>query len=196
MKKLISLFTVLLFILSGCLWFSTDTYADETKSSDSETAASETVPETQASPVILPTDKVSTDDIILYSSAACVIDVDSGEILYYKNMDDRHYPASITKVLTGLLLIENANLDDTITFSQDCWNGLNYYNDMNIGILNGEQLTVNDALHAILMSSANEVCNGAAKFVSGSVSAPAPVSSRIFISQNLLSQATRCQMCT
>ena len=60
MKKLISLFTVLLFILSGCLWFSTDTYADETKSSDSETAASETVPETQASPVILPTDKVST----------------------------------------------------------------------------------------------------------------------------------------
>ena len=169
MKKLISLFTVLLFILSGCLWFSTDTYADETKSSDSETAASETVPETQASPVILPTDKVSTDDIILYSSAACVIDVDSGEILYYKNMDDRHYPASITKVLTGLLLIENANLDDTITFSQDCWNGLNYYNDMNIGILDGEQLTVNDALHAILMSSANEVCNGAAKFVSGSV---------------------------
>ena len=135
MKKLISLFTVLLFILSGCLWFSTDTYADETKSSDSETAASETVPETQASPVILPTDKVSTDDIILYSSAACVIDVDSGEILYYKNMDDRHYPASITKVLTGLLLIENANLDDTITFSQDCWNGLNYYNDMNIGML-------------------------------------------------------------
>ena len=132
MKKLISLFTVLLFILSGCLWFSTDTYADETKSSDSETAASETVPETQASPVILPTDKVSTDDIILYSSAACVIDVDSGEILYYKNMDDRHYPASITKVLTGLLLIENANLDDTITFSQDCWNGLNYYNDMNM----------------------------------------------------------------
>ena len=56
-------------------------YADETKSSDSETAASETVPETQASPVILPTDKVSTDDIILYSSAACVIDVDSGEII-------------------------------------------------------------------------------------------------------------------
>ncbi len=92
MKKLISLFTVLLFILSGCLWFSTDTYADETKSSDSETAASETVPETQASPVILPTDKVSTDDIILYSSAACVIDVDSGEILYYKNTTDKRNP--------------------------------------------------------------------------------------------------------
>ena len=164
MKKLISLFTVLLFILSGCLWFSTDTYADETKSSDSETAASETVPETQASPVILPTDKVSTDDIILYSSAACVIDVDSGEILYYKNMDDRHYPASITKVLTGLLLIENANLDDTITFSQDCWNGLNYYNDMNIGILDGEQLTVNELIE--LMSGNTSVLKSGREQVS------------------------------
>lgn len=170
MKKLISLFTVLLFILSGCLWFSTDTYADETKSSDSETAASETVPETQASPVILPTDKVSTDDIILYSSAACVIDVDSGEILYYKNMDDRHYPASITKVLTGLLLIENANLDDTITFSQDCWNGLNYYNDMNIGILDGEQLTVNDACMLFLCHLPMKSAMVPAKFVSGSPS--------------------------
>lgn len=38
-------------------------------------------------------------------------------------------------------------------------------------MLNGEELTVNDALHAILMSSANEVCNGAAKYLSGSVSA-------------------------
>ena len=168
MKKLICFLTILLCFVAGHIWPPSAVFAAET-----QTAASETASETQApaEPVILPTDKVSTDDIILYSSAACVMDVDSGEILYYKNMDDRHYPASITKVLTGLLLIENAKLDDVITFSQDCWNGLNYYSDMNIGMLDGEQLTVDAALHAILMSSANEVCNGAAKFVSGSVSA-------------------------
>lgn len=171
MRKLICFLTVLLCFISGCLWTPFAAYADEKKAAASETASSETAAETQSGPVILPTDKVSTEDIVLYSSAACVMDVDSGEILYYKNMDDRHYPASITKVLTGLLLIENANLDDVITFSQDCWDGLNYYNDMNIGMLNGEELTVDAALHAILMSSANEVCNGAAKFVSGSVSA-------------------------
>lgn len=163
----------MLLFFSGCMLSPLTAYADETKAASSEekTDASETETEAPSGPVILPTDKVSTEDIILYSSAACVMDVDTGEILYFKNMDDRHYPASITKVMTGLLLIENADLDDTITFSQDCWNGLNYYNDMNIGMLNGEELTVNDALHAILMSSANEVCNGAAKYLSGSVSA-------------------------
>lgn len=170
MKKLIYTLLIILCFFSGCLLTPLTTYADETETAQEEnTDTSET--EAPSGPVILPTDKVSTEDIVLYSSAACVMDVDSGEILYYKNMDDRHYPASITKVLTGLLLIENANLDDTITFSQDCWDGLNYYNDMNIGMLDGEQLTVNDALHAILMSSANEVCNGAAKYVSGSVKA-------------------------
>lgn len=173
MKKLICTLFIMLLFFSGCILAPLTAYADETKAASSEekTDASETETEAPSGPVILPTDKVSTEDIILYSSAACVMDVDTGEILYYKNMDDRHYPASITKVMTGLLLIENADLDDTITFSQDCWNGLNYYNDMNIGMLNGEELTVNDALHAILMSSANEVCNGAAKYLSGSVSA-------------------------
>lgn len=173
MKKLICTLFIMLLFFSGCILSPLTAYADETKAASSEekTNASETETEAPSGPVILPTDKVSTEDIILYSSAACVMDVDTGEILYYKNMDDRHYPASITKVMTGLLLIENADLDDTITFSQDCWNGLNYYNDMNIGMLNGEELTVNDALHAILMSSANEVCNGAAKYLSGSVSA-------------------------
>lgn len=173
MKKLICTLFIMLLFFSGCTLSPLTAYADETKaaSSKEKTDPSETETEAPSGPVILPTDKVSTEDIILYSSAACVMDVDTGEILYYKNMDDRHYPASITKVMTGLLLIENADLNDTITFSQDCWNGLNYYNDMNIGMLNGEELTVNDALHAILMSSANEVCNGAAKYLSGSVSA-------------------------
>ena len=148
MKKLICPLFIMLLFFSGCMLSPLTAYADETKAASSEekTDASETETEAPSGPVILPTDKVSTEDIILYSSAACVMDVDTGEILYFKNMDDRHYPASITKVMTGLLLIENADLDDTITFSQDCWNGLNYYNDMNIGMLNGEELTVNDAL--------------------------------------------------
>ncbi len=137
------------------------------ESSQSETTA----PETEAKAVILPTDDVSTEDIVLYSAAACVMDADSGEILYYKNMDEQHYPASITKVLTGLLLIENAGLNDKITFHNDCWDGINYYNDMNVGMLDGEQLTVDQALHCILMASANEVCNGAAIHVAGSVPA-------------------------
>lgn len=167
MKKLLS------YIIIFCILFNfSPAIQAEAAAADTQTGQSETtVPETEAKAVILPTDKVSTDDIILYSSSCCVMDAETGNVLYYKNMDDRHYPASITKVLTGLLLIENAELNETITFSQDCWDGLNYYNDMNIGILDGEQLSVEAALHAILLSSANEVCNGAARYVSGSVDA-------------------------
>jgi D-alanyl-D-alanine carboxypeptidase len=165
MKKFLSYLIIICLICSA--YPTLFTLADEVTDTQSETA----VTETELVPVILPSDDVSTEDIILYSSAACVMDADTGEILYYKNMDDIHYPASITKVLTGLLIIENASLDETITFSSDCWDGLNYYNDMNIGILDGEELSVEAALHAILLSSANEVCNGAAKYISGSVDA-------------------------
>lgn len=165
MKKFI------LFLIICCILCSLP-HPAAVQAAEEENAAQQTVTsETAAGPVILPTDRVSTEDIILYSSACCVMDADTGEILYYKNMDNKHYPASITKVLTGLLVIENAGLDEKITFSQDCWEGMNYYNDMNIGILDGEELTVEAALHAILLSSANEVCNGAAKYISGSVSA-------------------------
>jgi D-alanyl-D-alanine carboxypeptidase len=165
MKKFLSYLIIICLICSA--YPTLFTLADEVTDTQSETAVSET----ELVPVILPTDDVSTEDIILYSSAACVMDADTGEILYYKNMDDAHYPASITKILTALLVIENAELDEMITFSADCWDGLNYYQDMNIGILDGEQLSVEAALHAILLSSANEVCNGAAKYISGSVEA-------------------------
>ncbi len=75
--------------------------------------ASELVPE------LLETDKVSTDDILLYSSSCVVMDTQSGAILYSKNRSDKHYPASTTKILTTLLALERTQLTDNITFSKD-----------------------------------------------------------------------------
>ena len=133
---------------------------------------SETAAPAPAVAVNLDTDKVTTQDIALFSSACCVMNADTGEILYAKNMDDRHYPASITKVLTSLLLIENAKLTDMITYTSACWDGVVYSRgDMNIGMLDGEQLSVEASLHAMLLASANEVCNGVAAHTAGSVSA-------------------------
>ena len=162
-KKILSLLLMLLTVLIVIF----PCTAAQTENAGSETTA----PETEAKAVILPTDEVTTEDIVLYSAAACVMDADTGQILYAKNMNEKHYPASITKVLTGLVLIENTNLSDVITFHNDCWDGVNYYSDMNVGMLDGEQLTVDQALHCILMASANEVCNGAAIHVAGSVPA-------------------------
>src|SRR5699024_9213400 len=49
--------------------------------------------------------------------SAILIEAKTGAILYAKNADEQHYPASITKIMTALLTIENCSLDETVTFS-------------------------------------------------------------------------------
>ena len=52
------------------------------------------------------------------SKSAVLMDVDSGTVLYNKKGDTKHYPASITKVMTALVALEHSDLSDTVTFSQ------------------------------------------------------------------------------
>ena len=52
------------------------------------------------------------------SGAVCLLDADTGAVLYDKNMDEQRYPASITKILTALLIIENKQMTDTVTFGE------------------------------------------------------------------------------
>lgn len=91
-----------------------------------------------------------------YGEAAIVMEAESGAILYAKNIDGKGYPASITKVLTALIALENGSLSDKITFTQSCIDFLEY-GDAHIGMTTGEEITLNDALHALLLASANEV---------------------------------------
>ena len=49
------------------------------------------------------------------SGAVCLLDADTGAVLYDKNMDEQRYPASITKILTALLIIENKQMTDTVS---------------------------------------------------------------------------------
>lgn len=105
----------------------------------------------------------------LSAASAIVMDADTGFILYSKNMDKRHYPASITKILTTLLCIENSSLDDKVTFTKDEVLGLEY-GASNISTQPGEVLTMEQCLYAIMMESANEVCLGVADHIGGSIS--------------------------
>ena len=54
----------------------------------------------------------------VYADSAVVMDMESGAILYGKNMDAKHYPASITKLLTTLVALENADLADKVKFTE------------------------------------------------------------------------------
>ncbi len=103
----------------------------------------------------------------VYAESAIVMDVDTGAILYAKNIDEALYPASITKIMTTMLAIENCSLDERVTFSNNAVNSLPW-DCSRIGARVGEVFSLEDCLYAMMLSSANEVCIAVAEHVAGS----------------------------
>lgn len=104
------------------------------------------------------------------SEAACLIDLQSGAILYEKNAEETLYPASITKVLTALLIVENCGLDEMVTFSHNSVTDLD--SDGICGLMaEGDQLSVKDCLYVLMLKSSNETAYALAEHMSGSVEA-------------------------
>ncbi len=106
----------------------------------------------------------------LSSTSAIVMEVKTGTILYAKEATEMRYPASTTKILTGLLAIQNNTLDDIITYSSKAIKSLPP-GSSNIALAVGEELSVRDSLYALLLPSANEAANGLAEHTSGSIEA-------------------------
>lgn len=104
------------------------------------------------------------------AETAVLIDAASGEVLFDKNADQKMYPASITKLMTILLALENSKLTDKVTFSHDAVYSIEP-NSAHIAIQEGETLTMEQVLRAIILRSANEASNGVAEYVSGSIDA-------------------------
>lgn len=99
--------------------------------------------------------------------AAILLDIDTGAILYEKNADEKLYPASITKIMTGLLAVENCSLDGTFTFTADIINSLPW-DAAKYGYVAGEQVNIKDLLHVLILRSANEVAIGLGITIAGS----------------------------
>lgn len=110
------------------------------------------------------------DNVNVAAEGAILMDADSGAILHGKNIHIPYYPASITKILTALIVIENCNLDDTVTFSHNAIFNVES-GSSSAGLDVGDQLTVRDALYAMLLKSANEAANGLAEHAAGSIEA-------------------------
>lgn len=105
---------------------------------------------------------------IIESEAAVLMDAKTGQVLFAKNMDEQLYPASITKIMTVLLGIENGNLNDLITMSREAVFSIER-GSSHIALDVGEQITLEQALMAAMLPSANEACNGIAEHISGSI---------------------------
>lgn len=104
------------------------------------------------------------------SAAAIVMEASTGAILYSKNIHKTYYPASITKILTALLAIENSSLGETVDFSKKAIYDVDL-DSSRIGIDVGEKLTMEQSLYGVMLESANEVSYAIAEHVSGSVEA-------------------------
>ena len=102
------------------------------------------------------------------AESAILMDADTGVILYAKDIHKKSYPASTTKLLTCLIAMERGNLDDMVPFSHEAVFTVPV-GGSNMGMDEGESITLEEALYGILVASANEVANAVGEYVSGSI---------------------------
>ncbi|RGD67951.1 peptidase S11 [Hungatella hathewayi] len=105
----------------------------------------------------------------IQAQGAVLMDAATGNLLYSKEAETKFYPASITKLMTALLVAEKCSLDDTVTFSKTAVTNLES-GAVTLGLVEGDKLTVRQSLYGLLLKSANEVANGLAEHTAGSIS--------------------------
>lgn len=102
------------------------------------------------------------------SSAAILVEASTGKILYEKNAYEKMYPASTTKVMTAILVLENCDLNEMATVSHNAIYSLpNGY--VNANLQEGEEISVKDLMYALMVKSANDAAIVLAEHISGSV---------------------------
>lgn len=102
------------------------------------------------------------------ANAIYLMDNKTNAVLYSKNENEKVYPASTTKILTAIIVLENCNLNDVVTASYNSVMSIpEGYSTANIQI--GEQLTVEQLLELLLIHSANDAANVLAEFTGGSI---------------------------
>lgn len=104
------------------------------------------------------------------ADAAIVMDANSGDVIYALNADNKMYPAGLSNIMTAVIALENANLADSCTVTEEALSGITY-NQPQLGVKAGESYTVEELLHAIILNSCNDAANVLAISVSGSIDA-------------------------
>ena len=107
-------------------------------------------------------------DIKVNAKAALMIEKNTGKIIYEENAKEKKYPASVTKILTAILVLENCELDDVATVSE------NSISNIPSGyviapLFVGEKISIEDLLYALMLKSANDAAYVLAEHVGGSV---------------------------
>lgn len=110
-------------------------------------------------------------DTGIQAEAGIVMDVDSGAVLFGQGIHQAYPPASITKILTALIVLENCELDEVVTFSETAMNSVEPDSGNKLSLVAGDQMTVEDCLYSLLLISVNQAANALAEHVAGSIPA-------------------------
>ncbi len=105
---------------------------------------------------------------VVSAHSAILMEANTGTILYDKNIHDKMYPASTTKIMTSLIAAENSAMNETVSFSHDAVFGIED-DSSNIGIDVGQSMPMEECLYGILVASANEVANAVAEHIAGNM---------------------------
>lgn len=151
------------------------TLAEIAATADTTTATQTTVPTNRELAEQRKSQPVASNEIkgwpqgpAIGAEGACLMDIDTGAILYNKNMDERLYPASVTKIMTCLIAMEECEMNEKVSFSAEAINAVPW-DGCNMGMRPGEKLTMEQCLNGILVHSANEVANAVGEHISGSM---------------------------
>ena len=108
----------------------------------------------------------ATDDLLVNAKASLIVEVNSGKIIYENNAKVQNYPASVTKILTAILVIENCRLDDIAVVSQNTVSNIPEGYAV-APLFVGEEMRIEDLLYALMLSSANDAAFVLAEHVGG-----------------------------
>lgn len=121
---------------------------------------------TFASPSDIYMDNPDLETPEIKSEAAMLMDMKSGRVLYSKNAEQELFPASTTKIMTAVLALEYGNLADIVTANVSALAPITN-EDSHMGILIGEELTLEQLLYGMMVYSANDAANVIATHISG-----------------------------
>lgn len=108
------------------------------------------------------------DEPPIRSNVALLCEAETGEILYEKNIHQKAFPASTTKIMTALLALENCEMDEPVTVTRDALNTVTPGSSI-AGLQNGEVLTMYEMLECLLVASGNDAASVIAAHIGGSV---------------------------
>ena len=109
---------------------------------------------------------VSAEPAAIEAPSAVLLESSTGKVIFEQNARERRSPASITKIMTAMLALQSGKLNDTVTITQD--NVTLEDGSQVCGFVAGDQVTLDQLLHCLLVYSGNDAASAIAEYVGGS----------------------------